>query len=111
MSDTQIRGAVPYEDVAVKMYADDPQLAADMLNDCLRQGETQEFLFALRQIVKAYGGLPEVAKATGLHEKTLYKSLNQGGNPTLKTLMGIASTLHMNLTFVPQTRSATTLPA
>ncbi len=105
MNNTAIQGAIPYEEAATKMYAEDPQLAADMLNECLREGETQEFLFALRQIVKAYGGLPEVAKATGLHEKTLYKSLNQDGNPTLKTLMGIASTLRMNLAFVPQARA------
>lgn len=60
-------------------------------------------LIALRHIVKAYGGLHEVASATGLHEKTLYKSLSASGNPTLKTLLGLAKAINMQVTFTPKT--------
>ena len=66
-----LKGAVPYDDVAARMYDKDPQLAADMLNACLAEGEMDEFLVALRQITKAFGDLHEVARATGLYEKTL----------------------------------------
>ena len=103
MSMQDVKGAVPYEDVAARMYADDPQLAADMLHACLEEGEVEEFLIALRHIVKAYGGLHEVASATGLHEKTLYKSLSASGNPTLKTLLGLARAINMQMAFVPKT--------
>lgn len=103
MSAEKIQGAVPYDEVAARMYADDPQLAADMLNACLAEGEMDEFLIALRHIAKAFGGLHEVARVTGLHEKTLYKSLNPTGNPTLKTLMGLADAMNMQLAFVPKT--------
>ncbi|WP_165177957.1 addiction module antidote protein [Desulfovibrio sp. ZJ369] len=102
----ELKGVVPYDDVAARMYANDPQLAADMLNACLEDGEMDEFLVALRHIAKAYGGLPEVARVTGLHEKTLYKSLNANGNPTLKTLLGLADAMQMRLAFVPKTAQA-----
>lgn len=101
-----LEGAVPYDEVAARIYADDPQLAADMLNACLADGEMDEFLMALRHIAKAYGGLHEVARVTGLHEKTLYKSLNANGNPTLKTLVGLADAMQMRLAFVPKTAQA-----
>jgi len=103
---TELQGAVPYDDVAARMYAQDPQLAADILNACLEDGEMEEFLIALRQIAKAYGGLHEVARVTGLHEKTLYKSLNPTGNPTLKTLLGVADAMNMRLAFVPKAQVA-----
>ena len=103
---TELQGAVPYDDVAARMYAQDPQLAADMLNACLEDGEMEEFLIALRHITKAYGGLHEVARVTGLHEKTLYKSLTPAGNPTLKTLLGVADAMNMRLAFVPKVQTA-----
>ena len=103
---TELQGAVPYDDVAARMYAQDPQLAADILNACLEDGEMEEFLIALRQIAKAYGGLHEVARVTGLHEKTLYKSLNPTGNPTLKTLLGGADAMNRRLAFVPKAQVA-----
>lgn len=103
MSAEELKGAVPYDDVAARMYAKDPQLAAEMLNACLAEGEMDEFLVALRHIAKAFGGLHEVARVTGLHEKTLYKSLNATGNPTLKTLVGLADAMNMQLAFVPKT--------
>lgn len=95
-------GAVPYDEVAENIFAKDPQLAADILNSCLDDGEMDEFLLALRQISKVYGGVEAIARATGLHEKTLYKSLNVSGNPTLKTLLGIANAMQMRLAFVPR---------
>jgi DNA-binding phage protein len=60
-----------------------------------------EFLIALRQVCKAFGGIPEVSRVTGLHEKTLYKTLSKRGNPNLKTLMGVAQTMGMRVALVP----------
>lgn len=94
-------GAVPYEEVAVELYRDDPQLAVNMLNVLLEEGDTQGLLVALRQISKAYGGIPEVAKSSGMHEKTLYKTLSPQGNPTLETLVSVAGAMGMRLAFVP----------
>ena len=91
----------PFEDMAIQMYREDPALAADMLNACLEDGEMEEFLLALRHVTKAFGGMSEVAKATGLHEKTLYKSLSSKGNPNLKTLIGVAEVMAMRIALLP----------
>ena len=106
MNTEGIQAAVPYDDVAARMYAKDPQLAADMLNACLEEGKMDEFLIALRHTVKACGGLHEVARENGLHEKSLYKSLSSNGNPTLNTLLGLAGAINMRLAFVPRTGRA-----
>ena len=86
---TNIQAAVPYDDVAARMYANDPQLAADMLNACLEEGKIDEFLLAIRHIVKAFGGM---------HEKSLCN-----GNPTLKTLLDLVDAVNMRLVFIPKT--------
>ena len=91
----------PFDEVAIRMYREDPALAADMLNACLEDGDTEGFLLALRHVSKAFGGMPEVARATGLHEKTLYKSLSKKGNPSLKTLMGLVGAMGMRIALVP----------
>jgi probable addiction module antidote protein len=91
----------PFDDVAIKLYREDPALAVDMLNTCLEDGDTEGFLLALRHVSKAFGGMPEVARATGLHEKTLYKSLSSKGNPNLKTLIGVAGAMGMRIALVP----------
>ena len=96
-----MKNAVPYDDVAVKMYKEDPALAAEMLNSCLEDGNLDELLIALRHMSKAFGGIPTVAKSTGLHEKTLYKTLSRQGNPNLKTLVSLAGAMGMRLAFVP----------
>ena len=51
----------PFDEVAIRMYREDPSLAADMLNACLEDGDTEGFLLALRHVSKAFGGMPEVA--------------------------------------------------
>ena len=81
--------AVKYDDVAARLYKDNPELASDMLNECLKEGAMDEFLIALRHVVQGYEGIPTLAKECGLHEKTLYKTLSRTGNPSLKTLMAL----------------------
>lgn len=96
------KASVPYDEVAGDIYLKEPELAADMLNSCLADGSIEEFMIALRQITRACGGMQNVAKLGGLHEKTLYKSLAPDGNPTLKTLVALADVLHMRLAFMPK---------
>ncbi|WP_177193040.1 DNA-binding protein [Desulfomicrobium apsheronum] len=42
-----------------------------------------------------------MARATGRHEKTLYKSLSSKENPNLKTLMDVAEAMGMRIPLVP----------
>lgn len=73
----------------------------DMLNACLEDGDLEGLLVALRHITKAFGGIPQVAKSTGLHEKNLYKTLSRQGNPNLKPLVSLTGAMGMRLAFVP----------
>jgi len=95
-------GTISYDEVAAEIYRDDPKLAAEILNDCLLEGEQEEFLIALRHMSKAFGGMQELAKTTGLHEKTLYKTLSEKGNPSLKTLLSLIDVMGLQLNITPK---------
>ena len=46
----------------VQLFRDDPQFAADYLNDLLLDGEPADLLVALRQIAQAQGGVRAIAR-------------------------------------------------
>jgi len=54
-------------------------------------------LIALRTVAEAYGGLATVAREAGISREALYRSLSPSGNPTLKTLLAVLSTVGMRL--------------
>lgn len=54
-------------------------------------------LLALRTVAEAYGGLGAVAREAGISREALYRSLSPSGNPTLKTLLAVLSTVGMRL--------------
>ncbi|MDR2892723.1 MAG: hypothetical protein LBV80_06530 [Deltaproteobacteria bacterium] len=58
----KINGVVLFDDVAAELFKSDPQLAAETLHDFLADGEIDEFLIALRQVCKAFGGIPAVSR-------------------------------------------------
>lgn len=58
-------------------------------------------LLMLRALAEAYGGLDAVAKEAGISRESLYRSLSPKGNPTLKTLIAVVSTMGLRLTVVP----------
>lgn len=96
-----MKKSVQYDVVAARLYEKNPQLASDMLNECLLEGAIDEFLIALRHIAQAHGGLSSLSRECGLHEKTLYKTLSKTGNPSLKTLMGVIRAIGMRITLAP----------
>ncbi len=62
-------------------------------------GETAEGLSMLRDLVHAEITFKELARQTGLGEKTLHRMLNRNGNPTARNLglivRSIAEDLHI----------------
>ena len=52
----------------------------------LIEGETVEGLSMLRDLVHAEITFKELARQTGLGEKTLHRMLNRNGNPTARNL-------------------------
>jgi len=65
----------------------------------LLEGETAEGLSMLRDLVHAEITFKELARQTGLGEKTLHRMLNRNGNPTARNLgmimRSIAEDLHI----------------
>lgn len=67
----------------------DPEFAAEYLNQALAQDDTKTFLIALKDVADASGGLGELSGKVPLARQSLYKVLSSSGNPTLSTLQQI----------------------
>jgi probable addiction module antidote protein len=52
----------------------------------LEDGGVEEFLYALREVAIAQGGIQNVAVDSQFGRESLYKSLLRQGNPRLKTV-------------------------
>jgi DNA-binding phage protein len=63
----------------------------------LLEGETAEGLSMLRDLVHAEITFKELARQTGLGEKTLHRMLNRNGNPTARNLDVIVKSIAQDL--------------
>lgn len=67
-----------------------PEKSKDYLNIALDEyqedGDAEAFLFALRNVAEARGGIGVLAKKTDLNRQNLYHTLSHKGNPRLNTL-------------------------
>ena len=81
-------------------------LYAGALN-ALLEGETQEGLSMLRDLVHAKITFKELAHQTGLGEKTLHRMLSRRGNPTTRSLFTVTKAICECLSFKPRIAVAT----
>ena len=93
-----------YKENLLKRLAD-PDYAAGYLTECLEQGE-EEFLLGLRDVVEAYGGVAQLAKAAKLNRESLYRLLSKQGNPRFSSLSSILGALGMELHFTAKAEAA-----
>lgn len=86
----------------LKESLSDPKEAQAYLNVALEEYEKdhdfEAFLFALRDVAEARGGISHLAKKTKLNRQNLYRALSDQGNPRLDTLSVILSGLDLRLT-------------
>jgi probable addiction module antidote protein len=87
--------------MVVEMFREDPQFAAEYLNQVLEEGDQEELLAAMRRIADAFGGVPGLAKRSNLHAKTLYRTLSPQGNPQLKSLSALLNAMGMRIAVAP----------
>ena len=92
---------VPHEAATVAMFRDDPELAAEYLNQVLADGSREELLLGLRYLTAAFGGVAGVAQATQLNARTLYRTLSERGNPELDTLSALLKAMGLRLAVAP----------
>jgi len=91
----------PFDDVMIDIYKENPELAVEMLNSILEDGEQWELMLALRHLSKAFGGVRGVAKDANLNPNQLYRTLSEKGNPELKSLTAILRAMGMRLAVQP----------
>jgi DNA-binding phage protein len=72
----------------------------------LLAGETAEGLSMLRDLVHAGITFKELARQTGLGEKTLHRMLNRDGNPTARNLGVIVRSIAEDLGIKPRVEVA-----
>lgn len=92
---------VSHEEATVAMFREDPELAAEYLNQVLDGGEREEILLAMRYLTSAFGGVTGIARATKLNARTLYRTLSEHGNPELDTFTSLLKAMGLRLAVTP----------
>ena len=67
----------------------DAEFAALYLNAASEDDDPRTYLTALRKVVKARGGMAQIADRAKLSRETLYRTLSNRGNPTIRTLSAV----------------------
>ncbi|KQT61304.1 MULTISPECIES: DNA-binding protein [unclassified Aureimonas] len=95
-----------HEDAMVDIFRDDPSAAVATLDAILADGDQGELLVTLRQMAKAFGGIPAMAKAADLNPTQLYRTLSETGNPELKSLNALLRAMGLRLAVQPLAQPA-----
>jgi probable addiction module antidote protein len=82
-------------------FRKDPAYAVELLNSILEDGDQAELLIALRQMTKAFGGVPKVAEKAQLNRTQLYRTLSADGNPEIRSLTAILKSMGLRLAVLP----------
>jgi len=75
----------------------DPRRAESYLNAALEDPDPRIFLLALRNVAEARGGMGKTASRTKLNRESLYRMLSRKGNPSLRSLGALLSSLGFRL--------------
>jgi DNA-binding phage protein len=99
-----------YKETVLARIKRDPKFAralyAEAMNAIL-EGETEEGLSMLRDLVHAEMSFKELARETGFGEKALHRMLSRRGNPTARSLAAIVRAIREDVGFVPRVTVAT----
>jgi probable addiction module antidote protein len=88
---------VPYEQDLMESLRRNPKEAVGYLNAALTDGDPGVFLLALKDCIKALGGMTQIARKTGLTREALYRSLSAEGNPEFRGILSLVATLGLEL--------------
>jgi DNA-binding phage protein len=98
-----------YKETVLARIKRDPKFAralyAEAVN-ALLEGETDEGLSMLRDLVHAGITFKELSRQTGLGEKTLHRMLSRRGNPTSRNLFTVTKVICESLNITPQFKFA-----
>jgi DNA-binding phage protein len=98
-----------YSETVIARIKREPEFArrlyAEAINSFL-EGETAVGLSILRDLVNAEITFKELARQTGLGEKSLHRMLNRNGNPTAHNLGAILRSIAEDLKIKPRVEFA-----
>ena len=83
-----------------------PQEAVRHLRTALDHNDPRVFLVALRDVVRAQGGVTQLARSAKISREHLYDLLSERGNPEFMTLTGILSALGYKFTIDPAAKNS-----
>ena len=95
--------SIDYQDYLIESLKN-PEEAVGYLNAALEGGDTAVFLLALQNVVKAQGGVSQLAEKSHKSRTSLYKALAKNGNPYLKSTSEILNAIGMHLAVVTHTQ-------
>jgi len=98
-----------YKDTVIARIKRDRKFARALYAQALSallEGETDAGLSILRDLVHAEITFKELARQTGLGEKTLHRMLNRNGNPTARNLGLIVRSIAEDLGIKPRIQVA-----
>ena len=72
-----------------------------VIEEYLKDGDIDAFLFSLQRLAKAKGGMAKIARKTGLSRESLYRTLSKRGNPQFRTVLGVIAALGMRIKIEP----------
>jgi probable addiction module antidote protein len=90
-----------HDEAMAEVFRKDPAYAVELLNSILEDGDQGELLIALRQMTKAFGGVPVIASKAKLNQTQLYRTLSEEGNPALSTLAAVLKAMGLRLAVKP----------
>lgn len=90
-----------HDEAMAELFRDDPAAAAATLDAILADGDQGELLVTLRQMTKAFGGVPSVARSADLNPTQLYRTLSEKGNPELRSLSAVLRSMGLRLAVLP----------
>lgn len=98
-----------YKQTVLARLKRDPKFARAVYTEALNallEGETDEGLSMLRDLVHAGITFKSLAQETGLGEKALHRMLSRRGNPTTRNLVAIIKAIYEDLGIQPRVRLA-----
>lgn len=103
MSKGHFPAAVPAKSYDMQRLRD-PATAAAYLSAAAVAGEGDPgaFLYALRNVTEAMGGISRIATRSGLNRQQLYRTLSREGNPELRSLTKILDASGLQFVVTPK---------
>jgi probable addiction module antidote protein len=79
-------------------FLDTKESQIELLADAIETGDSRYIANALGAIARARG-MATVAREAGITRQALYRALSEKGDPRLTTLLGVAKSLGLKLSF------------